>query len=226
MKTSTIKTTVIGLVTFMAGLMTVAFIASAREVIPLGAMEDDYNKTLHVVKETEKSLNTAKYRHCLAEKELANGKMQAHLQKQIVLDDTDFKRLSKKIFMNCYEPEHLKEEKVNVEAMNQVPDTVKKEEFNLDCLAVGVATAETGNFTKGSGVSKLNGFGVMFWPNGVRTLKTYATKQESIDDFKRIWSKFYGGYPTYAMAKKWTGNDHVDSWQLNVKRAYNGCIGK
>lgn len=93
--------------------------------------------------------------------------------------------------------------------------------LDLDKLAYAVAVAETGNCTKGSGVSKKNCFGIMEWPNGKRQLKTYNSTEESYADFKRIWSEKYGGgFPTYYMAQKWTGNHNPDVWLSNVKAAY------
>ena len=61
----------------------------------------------------------------------------------------------------------------------------------------------------------------MTWPNGKRTGKWYATKEESYADFKRIWSTHYKIFPTYRLAVKWTGNDHPQTWLNNVTKYYN-----
>lgn len=103
----------------------------------------------------------------------------------------------------------------------QIPPISSSESYDIDKLAEAVAIAETSGCNRGSGVSHNNCFGVMHWPNGVRTLKTYSTKQESYDDFKRIWSSFYGRFPDEALARKWTGNDSPDTWLRNVKIAYS-----
>lgn len=91
---------------------------------------------------------------------------------------------------------------------------------DLDRLSYAVAMAETGDCTKGMGVTKNNCFGVMHWPNGKRTGKVYDSKADSYADFKRIWQKSYGGFPTLAMARKWTGNDHPEKWLAIVRQYY------
>lgn len=93
--------------------------------------------------------------------------------------------------------------------------------FDIDQLAYCVAVAETNNCTKGMGVTKNNCFGIMHWPNGKRTGKTYLTRDDSYADFKRIWMKSYGSFPTYSMAVKWTGSDNSARWLANVTDCYN-----
>lgn len=61
----------------------------------------------------------------------------------------------------------------------------------------------------------------MEWPGGVRRGKTYASKEESYADFIRIWTAYYGEYPAYEMAVRWTGNDRPDQWLKNVEKYYN-----
>lgn len=80
--------------------------------------------------------------------------------------------------------------------------------------------AETGDCTTGMGKTKNNCFGIMEWPGGVRRGKSYTTKEDSYADFIRIWTSYYGEYPTYEMAKKWTGNDRPNQWLENVKTYY------
>jgi hypothetical protein len=79
--------------------------------------------------------------------------------------------------------------------------------------------AETANCTEGMGITKNNCFGIMTWPNGVRTGKTYASPEESYEDFKRIWSTYYVDYPSFELADKWTGSDHVQDW-LDIVNYY------
>lgn len=97
--------------------------------------------------------------------------------------------------------------------------------FDLDKLAHAVAFAETSSCTKGTAIKKKNCFGIMrFWiEKGVRkrTAKTYKSHEEGFADFKRIWSKSYGGFPTMAMAEKWTGKDNARRWLNNVTKYYN-----
>lgn len=103
-------------------------------------------------------------------------------------------------------------------------DTFDFNKFDISKLAYAVAMAETADCTTGMGVSKNNCFGIMEWPawnNYQRTGKTYATKDEAYADFSRIWTSFYGEYPTYAMAVKWSGNDHPDNWLSIVNQYYH-----
>jgi hypothetical protein len=92
--------------------------------------------------------------------------------------------------------------------------------LNIDKLAQCVAVAETSGCTRGSGVSRNNCFGIMVWPNGVRTLKYYSDKMESYAHFKEIWLKYYKTFPTKRQAAKWTGNDNPTTWLNNVTQCY------
>lgn len=90
----------------------------------------------------------------------------------------------------------------------------------LDRLAKAVAKQETANCTKGS--AKVNNcFGIMAWTKGKRHFKAYPTKEASYEDFKRLWAKSYGGFPTLAKAKKYSGNDRAHIWLKNVTKFYN-----
>jgi hypothetical protein len=110
-----------------------------------------------------------------------------------------------------------------VERKISVPVKVEKPVtgYDLDKLARAVAHAETGNCTKGAGLSHNNAFGIMTWPNGKRQFKRYATCEESYEDFKRIWSRYYGRFPDHRLAVKYTGNDRADTWLANVKAIYS-----
>lgn len=91
---------------------------------------------------------------------------------------------------------------------------------DLDKLAYAVAMAETADCTTGIGPRTNNCFGIMHWPNGVRTPKTYASKEEAYEDFKRIWTRGYGGVmPGMAAAQTWTGGDKPQAW-LNIVHTY------
>ena len=71
------------------------------------------------------------------------------------------------------------------------------------------------------GVTKNNCFGIMHWPDGKRTGKTYLTRDDSYADFKRIWLKSYKTFPTLSMAVKWTGSDNSARWLGIVTNCYN-----
>ena len=93
--------------------------------------------------------------------------------------------------------------------------------IDLDKLALAVATAETQNCTTGMGVTRNNCFGIMTWARGFREGKTYASKDESYDNFKQIWTeKYSGGYPSHYEAKRWVGGDPT-TWLKNVAASYN-----
>ncbi len=98
------------------------------------------------------------------------------------------------------------------------------QDIHMDRLAHAIAVAETGDCTTGMGVTKNNCFGIMEWPawnSYKRTGKTYLNKEEAYEDFKRIWTSYYGGrFPTWNDAVKWTGNDNPSVWLNNVKEAY------
>lgn len=97
---------------------------------------------------------------------------------------------------------------------------IKKFTVNIDKLAYAVAMAETKDCTLWAGVSHNNCFWIMdFWSYG-RKYRKYSSKEESYKDFKKIWKKYYWWFPNYAKAKKWTGNDRVQTWLNNVKFYY------
>ena len=98
----------------------------------------------------------------------------------------------------------------------------KEAPFNLDKLALAVACHETKCGTKGSAVSHNNAFWIMTWDkNGKRSFKRYEKIEDSYTDFKRIWSSYYGGFPTLKQAKRYSGNDRSEIWLNNVKHFYN-----
>ncbi len=98
----------------------------------------------------------------------------------------------------------------------------KEAPFNLDKLALAVSCHETKCGTKGSAVSHNNAFWIMTWDkNGKRSFKRYEKIEDSYTDFKRIWSSYYGGFPTLKQAKRYSGNDRSEIWLNNVKHFYN-----
>ena len=92
---------------------------------------------------------------------------------------------------------------------------------NLDKLAKAVARHETGDCTAPVGSALVNNcFGIVSYTGG-RHFKRYATKEESYEDFKRIWATYYKRFPDLAMARKYSGNDRAEQWLANVTSAYN-----
>lgn len=99
---------------------------------------------------------------------------------------------------------------------------------DLDKLAIAVATAETGNCTKGYGVQYGNCFGIK--NGGIAPCKRtgrnrmciYNNTKESFTAFKAIWSKGYKGeFPTIRHAEVWTGKDRASTWLATVQKTYN-----
>lgn len=88
--------------------------------------------------------------------------------------------------------------------------------YDIDRLAHAVAIAETGDCTTGIGPTHNNCFGIRYKGKFAR----YQTKEAAYKDFKRIWSKYYGGLPDHRMARKWTGGDHAGTWLANVNSNY------
>ena len=57
--------------------------------------------------------------------------------------------------------------------------------------------------------------------NGVRSLKTYAKPEDSLEDFKKLWARAYGGrMPDYRLASKYTGNQNPIEWLSIVREKY------
>lgn len=101
---------------------------------------------------------------------------------------------------------------------------VETKEEKLNRIAYAVAVSETGNCTKGSGVSKNNCFGIMGWKDGKRFLRKYETKEASFYAFKKIWEEKYGGeIPNEKTAWKWVCGANAKTcpeaeiWLKNVK---------
>lgn len=111
--------------------------------------------------------------------------------------------------------------------LNPVPATVKSEPagVDMDKLAWAVAMQETKNCTDPNAVTgrkRNNCHGIMYWPDGVRTQRTFPNIQASHDAFKDIWLRVYGNrLPTMADARKYSGNDKAESWYRNVHHFYH-----
>ena len=103
-----------------------------------------------------------------------------------------------------------------------LPTKATNDTFNLDKLSRAVACHETKCGTRWSALTHNNAFGIMTWDkNWKRSFKRYATLNDSYIDFKRIWSSYYGGFPTLKQAKRYSGNDRAETWLYNVKFFYS-----
>jgi len=193
-KKEIIKSSILGVVGVAIG---VSISVIANGAMELEVYENDYVEKLE-------ALQVAQLNLCNSEKSLALAKLEMYASGNIDYQQDVLNRLTVKSKQIC--------EAIIGE---------KKDELDLDKLAYAVAQAETGDCTKGAGVSKNNCFGIMEWSTGTRQLKAYNTKAESYEDFKRIWEKSYKIYPTTAEAKKWTGNDSPETWLFNVNYYYN-----
>ena len=96
--------------------------------------------------------------------------------------------------------------------------------FDIDALAHAVAGHETCGCTCGivlpapkpDGVN--NCFGIK--DKTTKRPRDYASKEEAFNDFKRLWSNYYGGMPTLEKASRYVGHDGSD-WLKDVMRLYN-----
>jgi len=195
-KKEIIKSSVLGVVGVAIGI--------SISVIANGAMELEVYENDYI--EKAEALQIAQLNLCNSEKSLALAKLEMYASGNIDYAQDILDRLTIKSKKTC---EPIIEEKKD-----------EKTELDIDKLAYAVAQAETGDCTKGSGISKNNCFGIMEWSTGTRQLKAYNTKAESYEDFKRIWEKSYKTFPTTALAKKWTGNDSPETWLFTVNYYY------
>jgi len=102
--------------------------------------------------------------------------------------------------------------------MQNFAKTGRDAQFDINKLAYAVAMAETQDCTKGLGKKYFNCFGIRHNGKDMQ----YKSKKDSYDEFKRVWQKFYGGFPTYQQAVIWTGNSAPESWLVAVKQFYYG----
>lgn len=91
---------------------------------------------------------------------------------------------------------------------------------NLQRLAYSVRMHETANCTKGS-ANVNNCYGIMTWKNGKRYFRRFTTKEESTKYFIKLWADHYGGMPTLAMARRYSGTDRAEAWLYNVLYFYH-----
>ena len=90
--------------------------------------------------------------------------------------------------------------------------------FNLNRLAIAIATAETSDCTAGVGASKNNCFGIRD-SNG---FKYFATPEQSYAVFKEFWPRIYGDhFPTIEDAQMYVSSNDVSDWLSTVVRIYN-----
>ena len=108
-----------------------------------------------------------------------------------------------------------------------VKAAVSKSGFDIDKLAYAVAMAETKNGTLGYGKSHNNAFGIKKGNTvpcetvGFRKMCKFDSIEDSYAAFKKIWGKWYGGFPNRAKAATWTGNDNPDTWLRTVSFYYH-----
>lgn len=106
-----------------------------------------------------------------------------------------------------------------------LPQANANQNVDLGKLADAVAMHETG-YCKSQGSvtanSRNNCWGIMYWPNGVRTLQTFTTIEDGKQAFIDLWKRGYGGrLPTYKDAEVYSGNDKAAAWHANVLHFYN-----
>ncbi len=94
-------------------------------------------------------------------------------------------------------------------------------EIDLDALAEAVAIHESAGGTSYSARVRNNYHGIMYWPNGVRTQRTFKDKKESYDAFKELWVRKFGmNMPTERSASSYSGNDNPSGWLKTVNKNY------
>ncbi len=89
----------------------------------------------------------------------------------------------------------------------------------LDDLAWSVAEHETHNCKDDTNFTRVNNcFGIKKLRDGKLRPARYATKKDSYEDFKDIWTRLYGGrlIPTKKDANTWSGGDKASAWHKNV----------
>ena len=112
------------------------------------------------------------------------------------------------------------------ESNDKVVEDITQGEVDLNKLAIAVSMAETSWFTKWYWLTHFNGQGIKNgntvpcpWVPKMKMCK-FSSQEESHKAFITIWSKWYGWFPTLAMAEKWTGSDNAEDWLRIVKFYY------
>lgn len=101
------------------------------------------------------------------------------------------------------------------------PVQLQAKNVNLKKLAHAVAVAETGDCTKGTGVSKNNCHGIFGCANGKCGPRTFKSKEQSYEEFQKLWITKYGDrFPTIKDAQKYTASDG-QRWLHTVRVVYN-----
>jgi len=160
--------------------------------------------------------------------------------------ETEFERIAEKeeiveadvdLLIELIDEEYnsLSEDTVNItpenieasdKAYREAKEEIKPLEFNIDRLSYAVSMAETSWYSKWYGVTHNNWHGIKHWNTAPCPWvpKLYMCKfnnrGESHEAFKLIWQKWYGEFPTYAMADRWTGWDNTSDWLRIVNFYY------
>lgn len=96
-------------------------------------------------------------------------------------------------------------------------------DVDMDKLAYAVGMYETTQCTNPNSPTanaRNNCHGIMTYVNGKRTPRSFASTADSAAYFKTIWQKLYGGFPTLAQARTYSGNDRACTWLKQVHRFY------
>lgn len=88
--------------------------------------------------------------------------------------------------------------------------------YDIEKLAKAIAMHETKMGTVGQGKSKNNVCGIT--KNG--KFKYYNSKEEALEDCKRVITQFYSNSTIYQMSRKYTTTQQ-DEWFNNVTYFYN-----
>lgn len=101
------------------------------------------------------------------------------------------------------------------------PVELQAKNVNLEKLAHAVAVAETGDCTKGTGVTKNNCHGIFGCVNGVCGPRAFKSKEQSYEEFQKLWITKYGDrFPTIKDAQRYTASDGK-RWLNTVRVVYH-----
>ena len=100
-------------------------------------------------------------------------------------------------------------------------DNHQSQHVDLDKLYLAVAYAESGNCKTAWHQKANNCISIMSWAGGRRHLRSFASRNDAKNYFKKLWVRSYGGrLPTLKDAIKYTGNDKAKAWHKNVMTFY------
>lgn len=114
-------------------------------------------------------------------------------------------------------------EKEVIQEKEVLEEVIEEKEvlFNIKKLAKAVAMHETKDCTVWNSADRNNCFWIMQWDKSWnRSFKKYDTKEDSYNDFMRVRTSYYGWFPTFAKAKKYSWNDRAEHWLRNVTYFY------